>query len=217
MQNELTAESGAAAKAEGFRISPRFLDQFERVAILALWSWVLWRVSYSPNPHAWLLIVSQTTILVFVLFRRPTTEISARPFDWLLAFVGTCTPGLVAVSVDPLAGAVSLAMFLVIFGDLFQIWAKLVLARSFGLAPANRGIKKSGPYRFVRHPMYLGYGLTELGLLLIFPSLFNVALFSFAWSIQVWRLMREEAFLSQSPEYQEVMKAVPWRLIPGIF
>ena len=42
--------------------------------------------------------------------------------------------------------------------------AKFSLARSFGLAPANRGVKSRGAYAFLRHPMYLGYVVEWIGL-----------------------------------------------------
>ena len=38
-----------------------------------------------------------------------------------------------------------------------MIAGKVVLGRSFGLVPANRGIVARGPYLLVRHPIYAGY------------------------------------------------------------
>ena len=39
----------------------------------------------------------------------------------------------------------------------------MALGRSFGVAPANRGIVVRGPYSFVRHPIYTGYLITHTG------------------------------------------------------
>src|SRR5207253_2548241 len=50
----------------------------------------------------------------------------------------------------------------------------LFLGRSFGLVPANRGLKLEGPYRLVRHPMYGAHLLGYLGYVLTYPSAANV-------------------------------------------
>ena len=41
-------------------------------------------------------------------------------------------------------------------GVVFTVWALWCLGRSFGVAPADRGLVQCGPNRLVRHTMYLG-------------------------------------------------------------
>ena len=41
---------------------------------------------------------------------------------------------------------------------------------SFGVSPANRGAVRSGLYRYIRHPMYMGYVIAEFGFVLLNPT-----------------------------------------------
>ena len=99
-------------------------------------------------------------------------------------------------------------------GLAINISAKLALNRSFGLVAANRGVKQGGPYKLVRHPMYLGYFVTQLGFLLSSFSWFNLAIYVVAWVFQVLRIIEEEKFLSEDPEYRAFMIRVPRRILP---
>ena len=82
--------------------------------------------------------------------------------------------------------------------------------------PANRGVKQYGVYRFVRHPMYLGYILNQLGFLLFFFSLHNVVVYTVAW-IAFWlRAKEEEKFLEADEEYRTYREKVGYRLFSGI-
>ena len=102
-------------------------------------------------------------------------------------------------------------------GHAHQAGAKLALARSFGIAPANRGIKVSGPYRLMRHPMYAGYLVVHIGVLLMMPLPMNLVIYAIGWSAQVRRILAEEVLLRHDAAYRAYMAEVTWRLIPGLF
>ena len=196
---------------------PRVLDRVEQVGILLLWSWFILRVGEAHNPFAWLAAVSETSVAVFTLIRRPTSAISVRLGDWMLAMTATLAPLMVVFGESRWPQLLPLCVVLVVCGNLFQIWAKLTLRRSFGIAPANRGIKRGGPYRYVRHPMYAGYLFNHLGVLLMWPSLINLAAYGIGWTAQILRLRAEEELLGQDASYREFMGQTRWRLLPGIF
>jgi protein-S-isoprenylcysteine O-methyltransferase Ste14 len=207
------------AAATGWRalLRPAVLDRAEQAAIVILWSWFAWRVYGSDNPFAPLALLSETAVLIFVLIRRPTSKITQGLGDWLLAITATLAPLLIAPGGAPLAMLVPFAVGLVLIGNCGQAWAKLVLRRSFGIAAANRGIKISGPYKLVRHPMYAGYLLVHIGLLLLFPSLLNLAIYTIGWWAQILRLLAEERLLGEDPAYRDYAAQVRWRLVPGVF
>jgi protein-S-isoprenylcysteine O-methyltransferase Ste14 len=65
--------------------------------------------------------------------------------------------------------------------------------------------------------MYSGYVVTQIGFLLLNPSLWNVAVYALTWTALLLRIGEEEKFLSRDPAYGNYAEAVRWRLMPGIF
>jgi len=202
-------------------INPALLDRGEQVLILALWVWLVQRVLHSlasgVNPDSWLLLVSETAVMIFTLIRRPTQAISLELGDWLLAITATAAPLLIQPAPETFVALRPVGVVLVLFGNLGQAAAKLALARSFGIAPANRGVKVSGPYRLIRHPMYGGYLWVHIGLLMLMPSALNLVIYAIGWTAQIRRLLAEEALLGRDEAYRTYMTKVRWRLVPGLF
>ncbi|VWC19587.1 isoprenylcysteine carboxyl methyltransferase [Burkholderia lata] len=104
-----------------------------------------------------------------------------------------------------------------IVGIALQLFAKLSLGRSFGLLPANRGVVSTGAYRFVRHPIYAGYLLSEIGFLLTNFSTRNLVTIGVWMLLQVGRISFEERVLSEDANYRAYKTQVRYRLIPGVF
>ena len=102
-------------------------------------------------------------------------------------------------------------------GAVCQFSAKVTLGRSFGILPALRSFVGSGPYRYVRHPMYLGYFIGQTGYVLANFSFMNLCVLLGIFLALGLRINREEAVLSNSPEYLEYRGRVPWRLVPRVF
>lgn len=205
------------AKTPPAWLTPRRLDRIEQVTIVALWSLLVWRVLQSPNHMAPLVLIAETSVALFVLFRRPTERISMRLGDWLLAATATYAPLLIVPSAELWPVLEVPAVALILFGNVVQISGKLFLRRSFRIAPANRGIKRDGLYRFVRHPIYAGYLFTHIGILMIMPSLVNLVIYAIGWWAQILRIQAEEALLTQDPDYRDYQAQTRWRLIPGLY
>jgi protein-S-isoprenylcysteine O-methyltransferase Ste14 len=92
----------------------------------------------------------------------------------------------------------------------------LSLGRSFGIVPANRGVRTGGPYRFVRHPAYSGYVLTGAGYLLENPSIRNACLFAVVTLAQAVRIVEEERTLAGDPAYRAYARRVRSRVVPYV-
>jgi protein-S-isoprenylcysteine O-methyltransferase Ste14 len=110
----------------------------------------------------------------------------------------------------------NIATALIFFGTGLAVLAKLSLRRSFGIVPANRGVKSNGAYSFVRHPMYTGYVFNHIGFLLTFFSAWNLAVYIASWTLLYLRVVEEEKFLLTDPEYAAYAGRVKGRIIPGL-
>jgi protein-S-isoprenylcysteine O-methyltransferase Ste14 len=104
-----------------------------------------------------------------------------------------------------------------VFGAALQIGAALSMGRSFGVIPANRGVRTQGLYRAVRHPFYAAYLVSQVGYALNNPSAWNVGVVVLGTAFQVVRIRYEEQLLLGSGEYREYRSAVRWRLVPGVW
>lgn len=171
----------------------------------------------NPLSPSLALLISEGVVVLFVLLRRPTQEISRRGGDWAVGLAGTLLPLMAAPPDGAPLIPIATCLMLMGFGFVLQLWAKLTLRRSFGVVAANRGVKASGPYRIVRHPMYAGYALTHFAFLLSGPSWWNVAIYGSTLAIALRRILAEERVLSVDPAYGELRQRVRYRLLPFIF
>src|SRR5437762_4366623 len=119
------------------------------------------------------------------------------------------SPGHVA---SPAAG-----LILVTLAAGLSLVSLLTMGRLFGIRPALRGLVTSGPYRFIRHPIYLSYIIADVGYNLQewnFPTLLLVL---FGWASLVYRIHAEERVLSQHAEWPAYVVLVRYRLFPGLW
>ncbi len=56
-----------------------------------------------------------------------------------------------------------------------------------------------------------------MAFLLVNPTVWNLAVYSTCYALQVPRLLAEERLLKETPEYSDYMNKVRYRLIPGVF
>lgn len=161
----------------------------------------------------------QTMILIITMvFRRTPVRVTPNPWYWLLAFVATYGI-LVFVAFGPRGTPivpVILPNALVLASVALMIYARVSLGRSIGYVPADRGIVTSGPYRFVRHPIYSGLFLTLFAFVLRVYSPLNALLLAIIVGLFMLKSVIEERFLRDNPEYAAYMKQVRYRWIPGI-
>src|SRR5215510_9150198 len=106
---------------------------------------------------------------------------------------------------------------LITFGALLSIVSLWTLGRRFGIRPALRGLAVHGPYRVVRHPIYLSYVLADVGYNLQECNLGTVALVIVGWMAMIYRIESEERVMAHHPDWAAYTNAVRYRLLPGIW
>ena len=110
-----------------------------------------------------------------------------------------------------------ISIFSIIGGTMFAIWATLTLARSISIMPEARGLVVSGPYAFVRHPLYLGEFVVLFGIALQHLMTWSLLLLGVQCIFQFERMKNEERVLARAfPNYADYMARTA-RLLPGVY
>jgi protein-S-isoprenylcysteine O-methyltransferase Ste14 len=91
------------------------------------------------------------------------------------------------------------------------------LGRRFGVRPALRGLVTKGPYRLVRHPMYLAYVIADIGYNLQEWNVGTALMVVAGWMSLVYRIYAEERVLARDPGWPAYTALVRSRLIPGLW
>lgn len=96
--------------------------------------------------------------------------------------------------------------------------------RTNTFASATIGVEKdqkvvsTGPYRYVRHPMYSGMAVLVLGMPIALGSMWALAAVVILVAMLVLRLLDEEKLLrADLPGYLEYCARVRWRLVPMVY
>ncbi len=122
-----------------------------------------------------------------LLFSRPAPFVIGHP-GWLYAVFGWMT-----------------------LATCFTIWGLWALRRSFSITVEARPVVTRGPYRWVRHPVYLGEMLTALAVTVWRLSATEVAVFVAFVVVQMVRARWEERKLAGAfPEYKAFANSSWW-------
>ena len=178
---------------------------------------------------AWLSALQLTSLISFafylalvialVFLRRMPVAKSEGLWPRALALAGSTAllvlPWLPAASMSTVLIAASALLTGV--GTLAELFILAWLGRSFSLLPEARGLVTRGPYRCIRHPLYLSGLVVALGAMLQFRQPWALLLVLFTFALQIGRMHYEEQVLGRAfPEYAEY-KARSWRLLPGLY
>jgi protein-S-isoprenylcysteine O-methyltransferase Ste14 len=136
----------------------------------------------------------------------------------LLFFIDV--PGLTGAVIPKIRWLVAIGAAIEAFGLWFAIWARKTLGKHWsGELTVKEGheVVQSGPYRFIRHPIYTGILSLGLGTAVISNSWhafigFAVMAFAYGRKIRMEERWLVDAFGEPYAEYREKT----WVLVPGL-
>jgi protein-S-isoprenylcysteine O-methyltransferase Ste14 len=173
--------------------------------------------------HSWLLFADAglktlvwAAFAVLIYKRQP----SRRPARSPVAFVACAAAILPAAFLaSPDADAALWAIVggesIVVVAVCFTFASVLCLGTCFGVLPEVRGLVTRGPYRYVRHPVYVGEIAAFAGFVAASQQVVNVVPLVVFCAAQAVRLRMEEAALIEAfPAEYGAFAATTGRLIP---
>lgn len=132
-----------------------------------------------------------TSVLPFGLILSPRTAFGLAHQDTLLALL--CLPTALMVA------------------------SYVALNRGFAIVAEARVLRVAGPYRWVRHPVYLAQ-LLAAGLVLIWRFSATGVVVAVAFTLcQITRIQEEEKALDEAFQDHAAYRARTWTLVPGLW
>ena len=153
--------------------------------------------------------------------QRPAQKVISALF--MLGFVGfVMLPALdQRFGWSPVAPVLSLladAIIVLSFVLFFLVMKSNSYAASTIQVEEGQPVVSTGPYAYVRHPMYSGALLLLAATPLALGSWLSVLLIVPFFPVLAWRILDEEDFLRKNlPGYAEYMRRVRYRLVPQVW
>jgi protein-S-isoprenylcysteine O-methyltransferase Ste14 len=167
-----------------------------------------------------MLLICFYSLVVFLYFIRSaakstTKSLIAKTIALIASFLPFAIPFLSNSSDN--SGIMLLANLITVFGMTISLYSLGALGKSFSIIPQARALVQTGPYKLVRHPLYLGELISLTGIVLARFSISATTIYCLIIILQIYRALQEERLLADIfPEYESysLKKA---RFLPGIF
>ena len=175
------------------------------------------RIDFS---HHLILLIFYGLIILLYFLRSPARSTSKSWVANAVAVATTFLPFLIPFlegSTPSNRTVVFLANLIILVGVGLAVYSLNSLGRNLSIIPQARNLVHNGPYRFVRHPLYLSEGISLFGVVLANISATKIFILLTILLCQVYRAIQEERLLAgHFPEYRGYQSRTS-RFIPGIF
>ena len=155
---------------------------------------------------------------LLILTRAPAKAQAEGLWPRVAAFVGTYLPWTISFfgKTDQALPNLASTAF-VLTGIIMMLVTIRHLGRSFSLVPQARSVVQTGPYRWIKHPLYLAEEIAIVGAVLQYLTPVTVFILVLHIGVQVCRIRYEEDLLRRNcPEYSSY-EVSRWRLIPFVW
>jgi protein-S-isoprenylcysteine O-methyltransferase Ste14 len=156
-------------------------------------------------------------IVLFAIRRLPERKAAGIP-PRLAALVGSNLQLLFLLlpRVHQSLPALTASTALTVVGLGAALYIATVLGRCFSIFPQARGLTVSGPYAFVRHPLYIAEQVATIGICFQYAQPWALLIAAASLAAQFPRMHYEEQILADTyPEYRAYMLRTP-RIIPRL-
>lgn len=162
--------------------------------------------------------------IAFLVHRTPRAE-DPRVSIRLIAVTATFLLVLLALFFplgptlySPASALLWTALGISVSGAVLALSSIATLRANFSILPEARELVVTGPYRLVRHPIYLAELLITSGGIVAYPRVVLVLAELLLIALQVVRIGAEERLLDRSfATFDGFVRATPYRLIPKIW
>lgn len=173
---------------------------------------IVWFIGFFGNkrtiqlPH-----VSAQILANILLFSSPILLFYPFTQSWLALSIFTTSPFLSTMGVILTVSAIA-----------FAIWARVTLGRNWSgvviTLKEHHTLVSSGPYHFVRHPIYTGYFFATLGTALTIGSVASLLATGIIFLGFFMRMKKEEALMiNQFPQEYPLYKTRTKKIIPFVW
>jgi protein-S-isoprenylcysteine O-methyltransferase Ste14 len=201
-------------------ISRRRLGDFLLFGVTSAELVVLFFLTSTFTIADWVYVSQHLLVLGIALMRPPPDMLDRSLLSSTAVVVSYAYPYAQVAYLDWVPGNPawpSGGLVLVTLGAFLSFASLLSLGRWFGVWPALRGLATRGPYRLVRHPMYLAYVLGDIGWNLQEWNFGTAVLVMAGWTSLFYRIRAEERILSQDAGWSNYVALARHRLFPGLW
>jgi protein-S-isoprenylcysteine O-methyltransferase Ste14 len=168
----------------------------------------------------WIYVLQHVLVLGIAVRRPPPQFQDSSPLSVVSVVVAYAYSYAQVIYLDRFPGEEGwpwAGLVLVTFAAVLSLASLLTLGKHFGVRPALRGLVTTGPYRFVRHPMYLAYMIGDIGYNLQEWNRGTILLTLVGWASLLYRIHAEEQVIAKDSGWERYAAAVAYRLAPGVW
>jgi protein-S-isoprenylcysteine O-methyltransferase Ste14 len=166
------------------------------------------------------LVCAFYVLIIWCYLRRgPAVATSGSVTGYAAAVAATFLPFTLPLLHGAPTGASqrNVGFILVAAGTCWAVWSVWFLGRSISVIAQAREVVDRGPYRLVRHPLYVGELVSTLGVAIVVGTVWAFCAWALLCVLQAYRALYEEQVLRAVLPGYSSYRARTAALLPGVF